>query len=44
VYGVAPLIRLGELISPPDSPVRAYGDWKRFVSANGFSRLTITAC
>lgn len=36
MYGVAPLIRLGELISPPDSPVRAYGDWKRFVSANGF--------
>ena len=21
---------------PPDSPVRAYGDWKRFVSTNGF--------
>jgi hypothetical protein len=36
VFGIAPLIRLGELISPPDSPVRAYGDWKRFVSTNGF--------
>lgn len=30
------LVRLGELVPPPDSPVRAWGDWKRFVSVNGF--------
>ena len=30
-------MRLAELMPPPDSPVRAYGDWKRFVSVNGFA-------
>lgn len=29
-------MRLAELMPAPDSPVRAYGDWKRFVSENGF--------
>ena len=33
---LADLVRLGELVPPPDSPVRAWGDWKRFVSVNGF--------
>lgn len=30
------LVRLTQLVPPPDSPVRAFGDWKRFVSVNGF--------
>jgi hypothetical protein len=29
-------MRLSALIPPPDAPVRAYGDWKRFVGVNGF--------
>lgn len=33
---IGSFIRLTELIPPPDSPVRAYGDWKRFASVNGF--------
>lgn len=34
---LADLIRLCEIVPPPDSPVRAWGDWKRFVSVNGFA-------
>jgi hypothetical protein len=30
------MYRLKELIQPPDYPVGAYGDWKRFTSMNGF--------
>jgi len=33
---IASFFRLTELVSPPDYPVRANGDWKRFVSTNGF--------
>jgi hypothetical protein len=33
---IAQFVRLGELVPPPDFPVRANGDWKRFVSTNGF--------
>ncbi len=33
---VASLWRLTDLVPPPDLPVQAHGDWKRFVSVNGF--------
>ncbi|MFP5317938.1 MAG: hypothetical protein ACLGI2_06530 [Acidimicrobiia bacterium] len=33
---IGALYRLIDLIPPPDSAVGAHGDWKRFVSANGF--------
>lgn len=33
---IGAFFRVSELIAPPDLPVRGYGDWKRFVSANGF--------
>ena len=33
---IGALYRLVDLVPPPDSAVGAHGDWKRFVSANGF--------
>ena len=33
---IGSLYRLVDLIPPPDSPLGADGDWKRFVSSNGF--------
>lgn len=34
--GVASLVRLGQLVPPPEWPVGGDGDWKRFWSVNGF--------
>ncbi|MGH9226906.1 MAG: hypothetical protein ACRD2W_24685 [Acidimicrobiales bacterium] len=36
MMSIAAFVRLTELVQPPDFPVRANGDWKRFVSTNGF--------
>lgn len=33
---IGSLFKLIDLIPPPDSPMGGNGDWKRFVSANGF--------
>ncbi|MEW6152408.1 MAG: SMI1/KNR4 family protein [Actinomycetota bacterium] len=36
MMSVAAFVRLTDLVQPPDYPVRANGDWKRFTSVNGF--------
>ena len=33
---IGSLFKLTDLIPPPDYPIGGNGDWKRFVSANGF--------
>ena len=36
MMSIAAFFRLTEVLPPPDYPVRNNGDWKRFVSTNGF--------